>query len=75
VATILSKPRTGQPRLIAQGVHPKVIQERLGHSSIAITIDRYGHLLPALDEAVVTGLEATYHAAQKPAAAKVASLG
>jgi hypothetical protein len=29
-------------------------------------MDRYGHLLPALDEAVVTGLEATYHAAQKP---------
>jgi integrase len=33
--------------LIAQGAHPKVIQERLGHASIAITMDRYGHLLPA----------------------------
>ena len=33
-----------------------------------------GHLLPALDEAVVTGLEATYHAAQKPPAPKVAVL-
>ena len=64
--------------LIAQGAHPKVIQERLGHASIAITMDRYGHLLPALDEAVVTGLEATYHAAQSAPSAqgsRVAGVG
>ncbi|HEV7564547.1 MAG TPA: site-specific integrase [Microbacteriaceae bacterium] len=53
--------------LIAQGAQAKVIQEWLGHASIAISMDRHGHLLPALDEAVVTGLEATYHAAHKPA--------
>ena len=28
------------------GVHPKVVQERLGHSSIAITMDTYSHVLP-----------------------------
>jgi integrase len=32
--------------LIRQGVHPKSIQHHLGHSSIQITMDRYGHLLP-----------------------------
>jgi integrase len=32
--------------LIRQGVHPKAIQHHLGHSSIQITMDRYGHLLP-----------------------------
>ena len=32
--------------LIRQGVHPKAIQHHLGHSSINITMDRYGHLLP-----------------------------
>jgi integrase len=32
--------------LLAQGVPPKVVQEILGHSSIAITMDVYGHLLP-----------------------------
>jgi integrase len=32
--------------LIRQGVHPKAIQQHLGHSSINITMDRYGHLLP-----------------------------
>jgi hypothetical protein len=30
--------------LIAQGEHPKVIQERLGHASIKTTLDTYGHL-------------------------------
>jgi integrase len=48
--------------LIAQGAHPKAIMERLGHSSIQVTLDRYGHLLPSLDEALTDGLEATYHA-------------
>ncbi len=47
-------------RLIATGAHPKLISTRLGHSSIAITMDRYGHLLPSLDEAATAGLEATY---------------
>ena len=32
--------------LIAAGVHPKVISERLGHSNIQITMDTYGHLMP-----------------------------
>jgi integrase len=27
--------------------HPKAIQERLGHSTITMTLDRYGHLPPA----------------------------
>ena len=36
--------------LIAQGAHPKATQARLGHSSIQVTMDRYGHLFPdALD--------------------------
>jgi integrase len=35
--------------LISQGEHVKVISERLGHSSISITMDRYGHLFPALN--------------------------
>ena len=36
--------------LIAAGVHLKVIQERLGHSSIQMTADTYGHLLPASEQ-------------------------
>ena len=29
---------------------PKVVQERLGHSSITMTFDRYGHLFPRGDD-------------------------
>ena len=46
--------------LIAQGAHPKAIQYRLGHSSITVTLDRYGHLFPALDDALTDALDATY---------------
>jgi integrase len=31
--------------LIAQGAHPKLISEQLGHPSVQITLDRYGHLM------------------------------
>lgn len=31
-------------------MHPKVVQERLGHSSIAITLDTYNHAIPAMQE-------------------------
>jgi integrase len=48
--------------LVAQGAHPKAIMERLGHSSIQVTLDRYGHLFPSLDENLTDGLEATYQA-------------
>jgi integrase len=30
--------------LLAAGVHPKIVQERLGHSSITMTLDRYSHV-------------------------------
>lgn len=34
--------------MIEQGLHPKVIQMRMGHSSIVVTMDIYGHLMPTL---------------------------
>ena len=34
-----------------QGLPPKVVQELLGHSSIVMTMDRYGHLFPRNDDA------------------------
>ncbi len=45
--------------LDAQGEHPKVIQTRLGHSSIQVTLDRYGHLFEGLDEAAAARLDET----------------
>lgn len=34
--------------LLQAGTHPKVVQERLGHSQIAVTMDTYSHVIPAL---------------------------
>ncbi len=51
---------------IAQGAHPKIIQERLGHASITTTMDRYGHLFDGLDATLVDGLDAAHAAATPP---------
>jgi integrase len=42
---------------IAEGAHPKAIQMRMGHSSITVTLDRYGHLFPELDEAIADSFD------------------
>jgi integrase len=44
---------------IAAGAHPKAIQSRMGHSSINVTLDRYGHLFPELDEAIAVSFGAS----------------
>ena len=36
--------------LLTLGVHPKVVQELLGHSQIFVTLDIYSHILPTLQE-------------------------
>jgi integrase len=43
--------------LLGAGVHPKVVQERLGHASIQITLDTYSHVMPGMqaDAAVKVG--------------------
>ncbi len=37
--------------LLKQGVHPKIVQERLGHATIATTLDLYSHVAPGLQAA------------------------
>jgi integrase len=44
---------THATQLLTSGVHPKVAQERLGHSSITTTIDLYSHVLPGMQEEAV----------------------
>ena len=39
---------TAATHLLTKGVHPKVVQDLLGHSTIAITLDTYSHVMPAL---------------------------
>ncbi len=43
--------------MLRQGVHPKIVQERLGHSTIAVTLDTYSHVTPGLQEAAALKFE------------------
>ena len=46
--------------MIERGAHPTAIKERLGHSSISITLDTYGHLMASVDASVTDSLDALY---------------
>ena len=37
--------------MLRQGVHPKIVQERLGHAKVGTTLDIYSHVTPGLQEA------------------------
>ena len=54
--------------LIAQGAHPKMIQAHLGHSTIAVTFDVYGHIFDSDMEALARQLDRVYtsSAAKRP---------
>jgi integrase len=43
--------------LLTKGVHPKIVSEMLGHSSIAITLDTYSHVIPGLGDAAARAME------------------
>jgi integrase len=43
--------------LLASGVNPKVVQERLGHASISLTLDTYSHVIPSLQEEAAQKLD------------------
>jgi integrase len=36
--------------LLGRGVHPKLVQELLGHATIAMTLDAYSHYLPSMGD-------------------------
>ena len=51
--------------LLKAGVHPKIVQERLGHASIQITLDTYSHVAPGLQEAAAARFDALVTPRQK----------
>jgi integrase len=53
--------------LLERGVHPKIVQERLGHSSIQQTLDTYSHVLPSLQESVAGQLDEWFGTVTKAA--------
>ena len=54
--------------------NPKAIQARLGHSSIQVTFDRYGHLFPGLDEQLTEKLDDVYGRSLPSAESRVVTL-
>lgn len=48
---------THATHLLAEGVDVKVLQQRLGHSSAALTLDTYSHVLPGADAAAASAME------------------
>ena len=47
---------THATRLLQKNINPKVVQERLGHSSIKVTMDTYSHVLPDMQQTAVAAL-------------------
>jgi integrase len=43
--------------MIQQNIHPKVVQERLGHSDISLTLNTFSHLLPSIQDEVAGKLD------------------
>lgn len=48
---------TAATQLLERGVHPKVVQEMLGHSTITLTLDTYSHVIPGLHAQAAAEME------------------
>jgi integrase len=44
--------------LLGSGVHPKHVQELLGHATIAMTLDIYSHWIPSMGTATASAMDA-----------------
>jgi len=63
---------TAATLLLGAGVHPKVVSEMLGHSSLTITLDLYSHVTPTMQQQAVSVLDSRLSA---PVASKLAVNG
>ena len=41
---------TAATLMLQEGINPKIVQERLGHSDISLTLNTYSHVLPHMQE-------------------------
>jgi hypothetical protein len=53
----------GRSKQLANGVHPKIASERLGHSKVGITLDLYSHVMPGMQEDAAAMVDAKLKAA------------
>jgi integrase len=47
--------------MLKKGIHPKIVQERLGHSTIAVTLDTYSHIAPGLQAAAAQRFDEAFN--------------
>ncbi|RWE26669.1 MAG: site-specific integrase [Mesorhizobium sp.] len=57
---------THASQMLSAGVHPKVASERLGHSTIGITLDLYSHVMPGMQADAAEAVDAAIRSAVKP---------
>lgn len=65
-ATLHSLRHTYATRLLEANEHPKVVQELLGHSNIAMTLDTYSHVMPELKKAAAAKLNGLFTKKKAP---------
>src|SRR6185369_17574193 len=54
--------------LLAQGVHPRVVMEILGHSQISLTMNTYSHVMPSMQRDAVSKLDLLFSTGHTEAA-------
>ena len=59
--------------MLRQGVHPKIVQERLGHAKVGTTLDIYSHVTPGLQEAAALRFDEGLAGAKEPEAKEEAA--
>ena len=52
--------------LLSMNVHPKVVQELLGHSTIHMTMDTYSHVLPSMQKDIIDRWNDRFKEGEKP---------
>ena len=61
---------TAATLLLIRGVHPKIVQEMLGHSPVALTLDTYSHATPALHAEVAGHMEELFRRSREPSTSR-----
>lgn len=60
--------------LLKAGVHPKIVSERLGHATVAITLDLYSHVLPSMQRPAVEAMNDLFEKSARGTAVLSAAL-
>ncbi len=62
-------------QLLLAGIHPKIAQERLGHSTITTTLDLYSHVSTTMQDDAATKIDEALRSAMRPKPPKSPQLG